>query len=200
MPALVAKHQEKTTVTRLKKAYSTIANAYSLAQAEHGGLDGWFTGTQHENSEILYNNLKPYLNISKDCAFNGGCFKDDTIKNINGTVSSSNYGRASSSWPTFLLQDSTAVLLQGVSSGWALVIVDVDGPVGANMGGKDIFQFRITPGKVSPYKSDGELVNLDGCSLITGSSTDCGAWVIVNENMDYLHCNDLSWGGKTKCN
>jgi hypothetical protein len=28
----------------------------------------------------------------------------------------------------------------------------------------------------------------------------CTAWVIYNENMDYLHCDDLNWGGKTKCN
>ena len=27
----------------------------------------------------------------------------------------------------------------------------------------------------------------------------CTAWVIYNENMDYLHCDDLSWGGKHKC-
>ena len=27
----------------------------------------------------------------------------------------------------------------------------------------------------------------------------CTAWVIYNGNMDYLHCNDLSWHGKTKC-
>ena len=27
----------------------------------------------------------------------------------------------------------------------------------------------------------------------------CTAWVIYNENMDYLHCSDLSWESKTKC-
>ncbi len=27
----------------------------------------------------------------------------------------------------------------------------------------------------------------------------CAAWVIYNENLDYLHCNDLAWDGKTKC-
>lgn len=32
---------------------------------------------------------------------------------------------------------------------------------------------------------------------ITGGG--CTAWVIFNENMDYLHCDDLSWNGKTKC-
>ena len=27
----------------------------------------------------------------------------------------------------------------------------------------------------------------------------CTAWVIYNENMDYLHCNDLNWDGKKSC-
>lgn len=27
----------------------------------------------------------------------------------------------------------------------------------------------------------------------------CTAWVIFNENMDYLHCNDLDWSTKIKC-
>lgn len=28
---------------------------------------------------------------------------------------------------------------------------------------------------------------------------NCTAWLLYNENMDYLHCDDLSWTGKTKC-
>lgn len=31
------------------------------------------------------------------------------------------------------------------------------------------------------------------------TGTSCSAWVIYNENMDYIRCSDLSWGGKTKC-
>ena len=40
------------------------------------------------------------------------------------------------------------------------------------------------------------------CNLNEGSSYNgygCAAWVIYNKNMDYLHCNDLSWEGKHKC-
>ena len=32
-----------------------------------------------------------------------------------------------------------------------------------------------------------------------GNMYSCTAWVLYNENMDYLHCDDLSWTGKTKC-
>ena len=27
----------------------------------------------------------------------------------------------------------------------------------------------------------------------------CTAWIVENGNMDYLHCDDLSWDGKRKC-
>ena len=27
----------------------------------------------------------------------------------------------------------------------------------------------------------------------------CTVWVLYDENMDYLHCNDLSWTGKKTC-
>lgn len=37
------------------------------------------------------------------------------------------------------------------------------------------------------------------CLAKPGDSWGCTAWVIVNENMDYLHCNDLDWNGKTSC-
>ncbi len=27
----------------------------------------------------------------------------------------------------------------------------------------------------------------------------CTRWILLNENMDYLHCDDLSWDGNSKC-
>ena len=35
--------------------------------------------------------------------------------------------------------------------------------------------------------------------LDASNYTKYTAWVILNGNMDYLHCKDLSWNGKTKC-
>ena len=32
-----------------------------------------------------------------------------------------------------------------------------------------------------------------------GSMFACTAWVLYNENQDYLHCDDLSWSGKHSC-
>ena len=39
----------------------------------------------------------------------------------------------------------------------------------------------------------------NSCLSDTGYGWGCAAWVIENENMDYWHCDDLSWDGKHKC-
>ena len=38
-----------------------------------------------------------------------------------------------------------------------------------------------------------------GTCNLNSSGRGCAAWVIENGNMDYLHCDDLSWDGKRKC-
>lgn len=40
------------------------------------------------------------------------------------------------------------------------------------------------------------------CKIGAGSDANghgCTAWAIINENMEYLRCNNLSWSGKHKC-
>lgn len=56
-----------------------------------------------------------------------------------------------------------------------------------------------------PMGTDSDSTNSfeNSCNINTKSKLNgygCTAWVIYNENMDYLRCNDLSWNGKIKCN
>jgi hypothetical protein len=84
-----------------------------------------------------------------------------------------------------------------------------DGFKGPYTWGKDFFEIGIFPNRLTPVGTAEQegLLNYaysfsKGCSLQLTTSANghsCTAWVIYNENMDYLHCNDLSWGGKTKC-
>jgi len=197
MPSLIADYRERAAVTRLKKVYSVLSNAYNLAKEEYGDADTWTDGQSTlENDVIVFNNLKPYLNIVKDCGYQGGCFKSAVISKLNGQPSGLNYGYG---WQKFMLADGTSVLLQATSSG-VLVMVDIDGPGGANTYGKDIFAFNITSEGVVPAGLFQDM-NSVSCNIkgsATGSS--CTAWVVVNGNMDYLHCNNLSWDGPIKCN
>ncbi|MBE7709806.1 MAG: type II secretion system protein [Cyanobacteria bacterium SIG32] len=104
-------------------------------------------------------------------------------------------------------------------------IVDINGKNGPNMMGKDTFTFFLTNNGVVPdgnpsngyqYKlkdDEGNYIVDDNGEYVTTTDTlldcnrtkclqdceACTAWVIENGNMDYLHCDDLSWNGKRKC-
>ena len=87
--------------------------------------------------------------------------------------------------------------------------VDINGFTGPNQWGIDTFMFVFTKYGIVPGGDPGFTSYLkfsemcrdrtlgDVRSFANGSG--CAAWVIANENMDYLHCDDLSWKGKHSC-
>jgi prepilin-type N-terminal cleavage/methylation domain-containing protein len=206
MPSLVANYQEKATVTRLKKLYSIFSQASALTQEEHGPVSSWVDGqTFCDANNAIAANLKPYLKIVKDCAYNGGCFDKNNQLYLSGNVSTGHVGlpKNDCSYYTMILSDGTSLSLSPYLAGkFAMLVVDIDGPKGANTYGKDIFKFNMTDTGISPdgsgkFKAAGTALNTH-CGMNTDNMA-CTGWVVENENMDYLHCNDLSWGGKTKC-
>jgi prepilin-type N-terminal cleavage/methylation domain-containing protein len=87
IPGLVANYQEKVTVTKLKKAYTTLSNAYSLAAIEQGDPLTWFSSTDSETvmTKKFFDNLKPHLQITKDCNGATGCLSTAGTKLLHGT-------------------------------------------------------------------------------------------------------------------
>ncbi len=84
--------------------------------------------------------------------------------------------------------------------------VDLNGKNPPNIQGRDIFDFMISAKGIYPGGSQLDYMNTpltsSGCSKNTTGRTgglNCTAWVLYQENMDYLHCDDLSWNGKHKC-
>ena len=76
-----------------------------------------------------------------------------------------------------------------------------------NAWGKDWFRFYITKYGVLPkgtpdstsFTFSKYCINASQATYGGKFGEACTAWVLYNENMDYLHCDDLSWEGKTKC-
>jgi hypothetical protein len=69
--------------------------------------------------------------------------------------------------------------------------------------GKDSFQLNLTKTGIIPSGLPEDTANpysLCKPGMTGNQGLGCTAWVIYNENMDYLRCNGLSWTGKTKCN
>ncbi|HIS35924.1 TPA: type II secretion system protein [Candidatus Scatousia excrementigallinarum] len=218
LPSLVQSHKEKQTVAQLKKFYSTISNAMLLAYNEHGPLEDWGIvdgGSSEEEyaegnafkNKFIYN-LKPYLNILSFCEFgNSSCEKEPySMKSLDGTI----HTLAGVKFlPHLVLADGSTInhLWFSKASQYGEIYVDLNGAKAPNTLGIDIFVFGIFENKLIPYG----LTHIDKfkqfrfenlCSLKVKNRMNgygCAAWVIFEENMQYLKCNDLSFNGKKKC-
>ena len=215
IPTLMQNIREQTTVVALKKAYSTLSQAYTLAVQENGTPDNWgltngdMAGVGAVN---LLNNLKPYLRITKDCGAGSGCYPT-AMETLNKTIyldynTLQNHAKiqlTDGSIMAFWSGSSNCSLnlgsTQSLSNICGAIHVDINGFKKPNQWGVDYFQFFVTKFGIIPVGSALEInrfVN-DCRDKTTADGLGCTAWVIYNENLDYLHCSDLAWGGKTKC-
>ena len=218
MPSLIAKYKEKEAVSKLKKIYSTFANAYLMAREEQGTPDNWYSnegsGTAAAANRML-DVFLPYLKVAKVCKQEQGCFANVVYKKPDNT---NNYN-----WDTypnssrFILSDGTNVFFYSYGStirsngsgdlaeSYGAFSVDINGKAGPNKAGVDLFEFILTKSGIFPCGTAEATLGSgsfpEGCNRtsVAGQGEGCTAWVIYNENMDYLHCDGLSWGGKTKC-
>jgi len=210
IPSLIQKQTEKATVVKLKKAYSTLLNAYRLAEDEYGdpreGLD-WSNSDNYKRPFL--ERLMPYLQVGVDCKDNiNMCFVIDAY---HGSHTST----LEKTWSVFLATRSAAVLLKdgtliailsslnaGDKHVW--IMVDINGKKKPNAFGHDTFFFQVddysTYKKLEPQNAWKYSYSHKSCMLgqTTTQAQGCAWWVLTNENLDYLHC-DLNWKTQTKC-
>ena len=205
IPNLMQKYTEQTTVKKVQKFYSTLANAYSLAIRENGQPNEWgLTDSRITNAEKIYELLfKPYFKIAKDCGVynRGNCFPQYTTW-LDGTEASKENDSGNYK---VTLNDGSSVKWYKEGNTYIIVMYDVNGPKSPNRWGEDIFMFGMRQGLQRPF-AYGEVGNhTDFNTYCNKKSTaekpgrGCAGWVIYKGNMDYLHCDDLSWTGKDKC-
>ena len=216
MPALIQKQNEKATVTRLKKAYSSFSQAYNMAVQEYGTPDEWGfssivndeeTGynndTNKNSSKIIFDKLSNNLKLIKTCT-------PDNISDCVGE-NDSNYGGILSDGTSFFVfsrkgdcsdKRGSTPQLQNVCGD---IYVYLKGNKQGQKRGIDMFAFHLTKFGIVPKGTANDSAwkfdNYCYSQTKTYGEYDeaCTAWVLYNENMDYLHCDDLSWEGKTKC-
>lgn len=216
VPSLLQGQQEKATVTALKKAFSTLSNAFTLAVNDNGTPDNW--GMIANPSSPMLDKLKPYLNVAKDCTDGSkGCFP--TGVNYKYLAPTQGNIGVIDDWnePALKLADGTLLLGEVNSSDCSSPIgnstalknvcgnyyVDINGYKSPNQVGKDVYRFWLTKFGIIPMGNEQQTASYTfsiGCKdkdVTTGFG--CAAWVIYNENLDYLHCSGLDWNGPTKC-
>lgn len=205
MPSLIQNYQEKATVTKLKKCYSLVSQAYVSILNDEGGSDTLQAGDDLEMME----KFGKYLKYQKTCGRNKGCFPNVTYKSVTGNGYSkweddtTDRSRAILTDGTLIMFNKSAMRVGEENYLYAQIYVDINGFKGPNQLGKDFFYFYINPEKIVPggakaleEKNEGQKFTKN---CIQQNGYACAAWVIYNENMDYLHCKDLSWDGKHSC-
>ena len=99
IPSVVQKYQERVTVTKLKKVYSTLNQAYQMAVIENGTIDqwgltlsekdeesGWYTEETMQSFYKFWNVMLKYMKSAKICTYEDDCnLKNFTIKSLDGT-------------------------------------------------------------------------------------------------------------------
>ena len=198
---------DKEKVTKVKKIYSALTDAFDRAQVVYGDFDTWFKDCETaECSERFAKRVTEFMKVSKDCGFDEGCFSSAPMLYIDGEVNNENDLETLQGGLFYMikLSDGTSVAFNP-----AYVTVDIDGSnKGKNQDGYDRFSFTVddkgnfvptTGGSEKTETDDGQNMGL----RYTGDlelDYEFGMWVLTNGNLDYLKCPDeLNWETQTSC-
>lgn len=226
LPTLVSKYKEKATVAKLKKTYSVLSQAMLSVVNEYGTIDTWNLNPSNagknedgknildsSSMEILGERFGKYIKHKRlDPNWSNGIIET----NLQQSLIESKYAQFDR--PVALgLDDGTIILFGLVSAGadcakstlsplkiCSSAVIWFPDKTKKRIEGINQFNFYIMKDRIIPWGVQADTFNpFDSyCKIsnnIRQSGRGCTAWVIYNENMDYLRCDDLSWGGKSKC-
>ena len=201
---------DKERVTRVKKIYSAINDAFDRAQAIYGDFDTWFNDFDCNNdnaacAERFAKRVTEFMKVSKDCEFEAGCFSSSALFDFWGNEVEENDLESLKGYMDYMvmLSDGTSLAFAGqIFSFGHCINIDIDGPnKGKNQDGYDRFHFWCD-------KNIG-CVPYDFCNkedyFNYNFTYDSGyvypeQWILQNDNADYLKCpDDLHWTEKTSC-
>ncbi len=196
MPVLINKYQERVTITKVKKMYSTLNQAVKLAEVDNGPINMWDLPTPvNGGSQKLYSYLKPYLRVAKECVEDNSsnCIDENvTLTQLDGTTWTSASSYASSSYVRIFLSDGGLLWFRTTSrmnngycgdndAGYTDVCgmfwYDVNGSASPNTMAKDIFVFVLRPTGIYPH-------DMNECYL-DDHGWGCLKWILEHDNMNY---------------
>ena len=181
IPNLNSSTADKEKVAKVKKIYSNINDAIGRAQAVYGPIDEWFQTdtTATAQATRFGERFTEFMKVSKNCSTN----KTDCFKNFGTANATDVYKFISADGTSFASKIQTT----GSSVDRLIIFTDIDGPEkGSSKQGKDIFTyiFSIEGGQLQ-FTHDDFSSYLTSCRNDGGWST-CTAWVLQNDNLDYL--------------
>lgn len=206
IPNITKKYTERAIITKYKKMYSTISNAYNIAIVEHGDPANW--GIE-DRAEFL-NRITPYLNILEKCYNKKGCTSKGSFISLSGELIWQNLYDIIS-MPKVRLNDGSSIIMSGLPNpnciynytnpdgsitpfknfcaSIYIVISDTKSANYKNYYGKDFFKLQFTRQGVYPIgydKKDSTIkASCDKGNHGSGNGDTCGTWIQRYDNMDY---------------
>ena len=219
IPTLVQNYKERVTVTKVKKTYAVLTNALQLAILENGTVDTWgLSGIykdeegndqiSQEGSAKFAQIFSKYLRKSKICEGNIDCTGGYEHLLLNGDE----YTVTAEGSSSIILPDGTGIWFtpwtdncHGTNACGSMTInLDLDKKrhYGVNTFTLYVYKDRFVPWGSSSILSDTNNAFSKKCIYNGGNFENglaCTGWVLEVGNMDYLHCDGLSWEGKHSC-
>ena len=213
IPNLTKRYEEKAIITKYKKVYSVLANAYNLAMMESGPPDSWIL----EDEADLLKILEPHLNVVEKCYYKKGCTSQGSFVSLSGEH---RWGELNDMeiYPKIRLNGGfSLMILDPVHQGCEYdqenidddgnpytttiyecgiiyaVVTNNSNPKNKNYFGKDHFVFAATNKGIFPvgYNRTDEYVKKfckkKNQNATTGNGGTCGEWIIRYDNMDYFY-------------
>ena len=203
LPNLNSSTGEKEKVTKVKKIYQNLNDAFGRAEAVYGPFDEWCNNYSGSCNHRRFERILEFLKVSKKCDSVTSCTMSLDLFGTDG----SSYNDAA------ILADGTEIIFSsGHFDGKAYFGVDIDGPnKGKNKGGYDTFCFYCkSKGGIIVYEdmmsnSSSYVPKMDnGFQAISAA-----VWIVNFDNMDYLKTTDgttcpdgktkLTFGGNHSC-
>ena len=188
LPNLNSSTGEKEKVAKVKKIYQNLNDAAGRAVAVYGKMDEWamLDSSSDDKNKRRFERITEFMKLSKSNASNQTAILADGTLLEFSQMSSSDCAEDRMNYDN----------LQYCGE----ILVDIDGNnKGKNEYGIDRFYFNISADGIIVPNDGGFNTGSKAC-IESGDSMYCTRWVVENENMDYLKCNDkLKWGQQISC-
>ena len=153
LPTLIANHQKKVTITRLKKSYTVLSQGLIQAQLVNGNYDTWPVGKDVVVDDYFNTYFKPFYNGTKICKNATDCGYKSIFPWKNLSDVQLGWGLCSNDTRIlFTLNDGTIVFMPNNSPGsngnttyfnYLLFYIDVNGALSPNVLGRDVFLYQM---------------------------------------------------------
>ena len=189
MPSIVGHYKRQETLSRLKKAYTTINQALKLSEADNGEYEYWDSGFDLGAEEYLNKYWLPYFNVLKICNTYSECNYNNAYPwtRLNGQDYTLTFSSSGLRIP-FITTDG---ILYSISSAGAgtdgnlvesfSIYIDINGSRGPNTIGKDFFIFERVKGKgILPTCYNYNTSSIEANCSKTGVGVCCAQWIIMS--------------------